>query len=407
VTARDVIEILAIMLAAGLVSELVATAIHVPRMAVLLAAGVLLGPDVTGALDFELNAIGVQLLLSFGVSFILFYGGLGVSLDVLSRVGVGLTLLAVPGVVLTALVAGAVAAWAFGIPFEAGFLIGAIVAPTDPAILIPLFERLRVRPKISQTIVAESALNDATGAVLALSVAGYVGESGSSFASPLADFVVELGLSVALGLAFGFLLALVLSDRPAGIWRQSPAVTVAAVIAAAYVSIDSAGGSGYMGAFIAGLMAGNARHFGLRAAEHHERELEFGTERITDVVVLFVFVAVGVNLPLGEMADDALRALAVVAALILVARPLTVLACLLPDRRGRWEPREMAFLGWTRETGVVPLSLAGILLAEGIAYDEEIITVVAFAIVVTLAVQATTKPWLARRLGLLEPETPA
>jgi cell volume regulation protein A len=381
VDARDVTETLALILAAGLVSELLATALRVPRMVVLLAAGIVLGPDVAGVLEVELDAIGVQLLLTFGVSFILFYGGLGVSLDVLSRVGVGLALLAVPGVVLTAFVVGAVASFAFSIPFEAGFLVGAVVAPTDPAILIPLFERLRVRPKISQTIVAESALNDATGAVLALAVAAHLAEGGGSVARPLLDFVVELALSVGLGLTFGFLLALVLSDRPVGIWRQSPAVAVAALIAASYVSIDSAGGSGYMGAFIAGVIAGNARHFGLRAAEEHERELEFATERVTDVVVLFVFVALG--------------------------RPITVLACLLPDRRGAWQRGEIAFLVWTRETGVVPMSLAAILLAEGVRYETEIVTVVAFAIIVTLAVQATTKAWLARRLELLETETVA
>jgi potassium/hydrogen antiporter len=404
VDARDVIETLALILAAGLVSELVATALRLPRMVVLLAAGVVLGPDVAGVLEVELDAIGVQLLLTFGVSFILFHGGLNASLDVLSRVGVGLGLLAVPGVVLTALVVGAVASFAFGIPFEAGFLVGAVVAPTDPAILIPLFERLRVRPKVSQTIVAESALNDATGAVLALAVAAHIVEGGGSLAAPLADFVIELALSVGLGLAFGFLLALVLSDRPVGIWRQSPAVAVAALIAAAYVSIDTAGGSGYMGAFIAGVIAGNARHFGLRAAEEHERELEFASERVTDVVVLFVFVVVGASLPLGDMAENALAGLAVVAALIALARPVTALACLLPDRRGAWEGREIAFLAWTRETGVVPISLAGILLAEGVRYETEIVTVVAFAIVVTLAVQTTTKGWLARRLDLLEPE---
>ena len=402
--ARDVIETLAIILAAGLVSELVATALRLPRMVVLLAAGIVLGPDVAGALEVELDAIGVQLLLTLGVSFILFYGGLRVSLEVLSRVGVGLALLAVPGVVLTAFVVGAVAAFAFNLPFEVGFLIGAVVAPTDPAILIPLFERLRVRPKVSQTIIAESALNDATGAVLALAVAAHLVEGGGSLATPLVDFVVELALSVALGVAFGFLLALVLSDRRVGIWRQSPAVAVAALIATAYVSIDSAGGSGYMGAFIAGVIAGNARHFRLAAAEAHERELEFATERVTDVVVLFVFVVVGASLPLEDMAENALAGLAVVAALIALARPVTALACLLPDRRGAWDGREIAFLAWTRETGVVPISVAGLLLAEGVRYETEIVTVVAFAIVVTLAVQATTKAWLARRLGLLEPE---
>jgi cell volume regulation protein A len=104
------------------------------------------------------------------------------------------------------------------------------------------------------------------------------------------------------------------------------------------------------------------------------------------------------------MMDEALPALATLATLIFLARPLTVLACLLPDRRGRWRREELAFLSWTRETGVVPAALVGVLVAEGVRQESELITVVALAIVVTLALQSTTKGWLARRLGLTEPE---
>jgi hypothetical protein len=81
---------------------------------------------------------------------------------------------------------------------------------------------------------------------------------------------------------------------------------------------------------------------------------------------LLVFIVVGTNLPLDVMGDNAFPALAVVAALILLARPVTVAACLLPDRRAGWTPEEGVFLACTRETGVVPVSLAGILIAEGI-----------------------------------------
>ncbi|MBA2537864.1 MAG: sodium:proton antiporter [Actinobacteria bacterium] len=401
-TARDVIETLAIILAAGLLAEAIAGALRLPRMIVLLAAGVALGPEALDFLDLPLDSIGVELLLLLGVSFILFHGGLGLSFDVLSRVGIGLVLLAIPGVLITAVVVGLAATAVFGVPFEAGFLIGAVLAPTDPAILIPLFERLRVREKVRQTVIAESGLNDAVGAVLALSVATFVLESEGSFAEPLTDFATEVVVSVAIGAGFGLLLAVVLSDHRFGLWRESSAVALMGVVAATYASTDFAGGSGYMGAVIAGLIAGNAESLRLGRAEQHERELHFVAERITDVVVLFVFIAVGANLPLGEMADEALAALAVIAVLILVARPLTVVACLLPDRRGRWEWREIGFVAWTRETGVVPVALAGILFAEGVPYENEIVTSVAFAVIVTLLLQSTTKQWLARRFGLLE-----
>jgi len=400
---QDVMEILAIMLAAGLASSVLADILRLPRMVLLLAAGVLIGPEVLDWLDVPVGSVGVQLLLTLGVSLILFYGGLQLSLRILSRVGVGLGLLAVPGVVITAVVTGAAAAVAFDIPFEEGFLIGAVIAPTDPSILIPLFDRLRVRPKVMQTVIAESALNDPTGAVLALTIAAFILGGSESGVGAVGDFVSELALSTVLGVVLGVLLALVVSERRFGIWREFPAIVVGLAVAAGYASIDAAGGSGYLGAFIAGLIAGNTELLGLRISKPVRQEIDQFAELTADIVVLLVFITLGANLPLGTMADNLLPALAILAVFLLVARPLTVLACLLPDRRGRWTRNEIVFLAWTRETGVVPASVAGLLLAMGAPNEDEMVTVVALAIVVTLVLQTTTKAWLAERLGLLEP----
>jgi cell volume regulation protein A len=177
-------------------------------------------------------------------------------------------------------------------------------------------------------------------------------------------------------------------------------VTVAAVVAGGFVALQAAGGSGYLGAFIAGVIAGNVATFGLHRAEHHEQQLATFTHLATSVVVLLVFITLGANLPLRALWDDLLPGLAVIATLVLVARPLAVLVCLLPDRRGRWTWPEIGFVAWARETGVVPAAVAATLAAEGVAHEHEIFTAVALAIMVTLLVQSTTKPWLARRLRL-------
>jgi cell volume regulation protein A len=401
-TVKDVILTIAIMLGAGLVCQLVADTLRVPRMLVLLLAGTLLGPSVSDAIDIPLDSMGAQLLLTLGVSFILFHGGLQLSTRVLSRVAIGLTLLAVPGVVVTALVAGSVAALVFNLPLTSGLLIGAALAPTDPAILIPLFERLRVRPKVSQTIIAESALNDPTGAVLALAVASVVVSGDASLTTPLQKFVVDLVISTALGVVFGVVLSAAVSSRRAGIWRESSAIAVMAVISASYFSIDSAGGSGYLGAFLAGLIVGNMEQLGLAMHSHHERDLRVLVATVADVMVMFVFITLGANLPWREIADELGPALVVIATLILVARPLTVLVCLLPDRRGSWSREEILFLSWTRETGVVPAAIAGIMVGLHVPHAELVVTTVALAIIVTLSVQATSKRWLARRLRLTE-----
>ena len=85
---------------------------------------------------------------------------------------------------------GVVAYLVFDLPCTAALLVGAVLAPTDPAILIPLFVRSRLRPKVAQTVIAESAFNDPTGAALALALAGVVltgeqlGERARSASSP-------------------------------------------------------------------------------------------------------------------------------------------------------------------------------------------------------------------------------
>jgi potassium/hydrogen antiporter len=411
VTTKDVILTITLMLAAGLGAELLAELLRVPPMLLLLATGAVLGPSALNAIDVPLDSIGAQLILTLGVSFILFHGGLQLSLQVLNKVSIGLGMLVVPGVVLTALVTGLVAALAFGVPLTTGFLIGAALAPTDPAILIPLFERIRLRPKISQTIIAESALNDPTGAVLALAFAGVVLSGSASVTAPMTDFLLDLALSTALGIVFGIVLSAVVSSRRSGIWRESAAIVVIAVVSGSYFSIDSAGGSGYLGAFLAGLILGNMPLLGLGMHSHHEDEMRAFVTTVSRTMVMLVFITLGANLPWRSMADHFWPALAVLTTLLLVARPLTVLTCLLVDRRGDWSWEEILFLAWTRETGVVPAALAGIIVSMHVPNADLVVTSVALAIILTLGLQSTTKRWLADRLKLLDvdadpPRTP-
>ena len=97
-----------------------------------------------------------------------------------------------------------------------------------------------------------------------------------------------------------------------------------------------------------------------------------------------------------------LGGVAVVAVLMLVARPVTVFLCALPDRRARWSFAEMLFMCWTRETGVIPAALAGLLLGMKAPGAHMIASVTFIAILMTILIQAPTTRWLGRRLGLLE-----
>src|SRR5947208_12595396 len=92
----------------------------------------------------------------------------------------------------------------------------------------------------------------------------------------------------------------------------------------------------------------------------------------------------------------------VVAIFMLVARPVTVFLCALPDRRARWSLNEMLFMCWTRETGVIPAALAGLLLGMKAPGAQMIASVTFIAVLMTILIQAPTTKWLGRRLGLLE-----
>jgi cell volume regulation protein A len=399
---RDIILTLTLLLVAGLLARLLSTLVRVPEIVFLLGIGALLGPSALDVLDVPLDSLGAQLVFTLGVSMILFYGGLNLSLDILRKVWLSLGLLAVLGVIVTAAITGAAAALAFGLPFENGLLIGAVLSPTDPAILIPLFIGSRLRQKVAQTVVAESAFNDPTGAVLALAVAGALLSGSNSVTGPAGDFLGQLALSTVGGVLAGVVLSAAISSRRTGIWRESSAIAVLAVLGLSYVSLDFAGGSGYLGAFLAGLIVGNMKMLGLSMHDEHSRDLMITSRSLADIVTIFVFVLVGANLPLQALGEEILPALAVVAVLLLVARPVTVAICMLPDRRSGWSRGELAFVCWTRETGVVPAALVGVLTALSVPNGDLLASVVALAILVTLAVQAIPAPWLARRLGLLE-----
>ncbi len=298
---------------------------------------------------------------------------------------------------------GVTAHLAFDLPWDMALLVGAVLSPTDPAILIPLFVRSRLKPKLAQTVIAESAFNDPTGAALALTLAGVVLTGSNSVTGPAGEFLVDLGISTVLGIVAGVVLAAAISSSRSGIWRESAAIAVLTVITISFFSLDTAGGSGYLGAFLAGLIVGNTEHLGLgHPDEPHMQEVGQFAFNLADIVTLIVFMVLGANIPFDTLGENLLPALAVLATLMLVARPLTVFVCALPVRAERWSRNELAFLCWTRETGVVPAALVGVLAGLGVPNGDVFASVVALAIVLTLLFQALPARWLAGRLGLLE-----
>jgi potassium/hydrogen antiporter len=391
-----------LILGAGLVSQLVATLIKVPEMVVLVAAGALIGPSVLGIVSNPLDGVGAQLLFNIGVALILFHGGTGISLRVISRTAVGLGLLVLPGVLITAVIVALVIWPVFGVAFPVALLIGAVLASTDPAILIPLFDRLKLRPKVAQTVIAESAFNDVTGTVLTLTLVSVAEAGNLTLSGPALEFGRELVLGSAIGIVAGLILCYAIaSTARSGIWDESPGVAILAVAVVGYFSTESLGGSAYLATFLMGLMVGNMDLLGLGHHDEHATLLEGFLGQVAEIATLLIFVTLGLNLPFEALGEYLLGGLLVMFVFIFVARPITVLACLLPDRRGAWTRQEIAFIAWCRETGVIPAAVASLLLARGVEGAEIAVSLVAMAVCVTLLLQATTAGYLARRLNLL------
>lgn len=409
---EEALRTIGIVLAVGLIAVPIAGYLRLPSMVVLVVAGVLAGPQLLDLVEVPISAPGPSLLFSLGVALILFHGGMGISVRVISRTAVGLLLLAIPGVMITAGIVAVAVMPLFGVSWSIALMVGAALGATDPAILVPLFERLGLRPRVAQTVIAESAINDPMATILTLTLSGIVVAGGMSSSiiagdSPLVDFLRSIGLGLVIGVVGGLVIAILLSDRRLGILRESTAATLLAMVALAYAAGEATGGSPYLAAFIAGLIVGNKELLGIGHHDEQERVLDTYISQTVDVIVLGIFVVLGLNLDPRALIDNLWAGLAVMAVFIFIARPVTVAICLGLDRRAQWTRQEAIFITWCRETGVVPVAVASMLLAEGVPGAPVVATLVTFAVVTTLLLQATTAGWLARRLDLLEPPSAA
>jgi cell volume regulation protein A len=178
-------------------------------------------------------------------------------------------------------------------------------------------------------------------------------------------------------------------------------VTLVAVIGA-YFAADGMQASGFMAVFVFGIMLGNKEAFGFKMEAGEAQKLDEFVLTTAFIMRLFIFILLGAQVDFGLMKQYWAGGVIVVAILMLVARPLTVFACALPDRRARWSFSEMLFMCWTRETGVIPAALAGLLLGMKAPGAQMIVSVTFIAILMTILIQAPTTKWLGRRLGLLE-----
>jgi potassium/hydrogen antiporter len=392
-----------LILALGTVAALAAQKMRIPDIAVFLVVGIIIGPQALSLVQIKADSPLNQITLLFGASYILFDGGASLRLRVLKQVWITIVVLATVGVLITAFITGFAAHMLLGMPVAIALLLGATLASTDPATLVPVFRQVRIRDRVAQTVMSESAFNDAMGAIIVFSLLPIALGSGDfSAAGALLNLLKQSLLGILTGIALGYLAALLIAHQKwAFLAEYAPVVTVVAVIGA-YFAASGLGASGFMAVFVFGIMLGNSETFGLPMERGDAQKLNEFVLTTAFIMRLFIFILLGAQVDFAEIGRRWAAGMAIVLVLMLVARPVTVFICAWPDRRARWSLAELLLMCWTRETGVIPAALAGLLLGLKAPGAHTIAAITFIAILMTILIQAPTTEWLGRRLGLLE-----
>jgi cell volume regulation protein A len=218
----------------------------------------------------------------------------------------------------------------------------------------------------------------------------------------LFDLLKQAVVGILAGAVLGYLAALLIAhERWAFLVEYAPVVTLVAVIGA-YFAADGMQASGFMAVFVFGIVIGNKDSFGFKMAPAEALKLDEFVMTTAFIMRLFIFLLLGSQVDFHLMGQYWFGGVIVVVVFMLVARPLAVFLCALPDRRAKWSFNEMLFMCWTRETGVIPAALAGLLLGLKAPGAQVIASVTFIAILMTILIQAPTTRWLGSRLGLLE-----
>ena len=369
-----------------------------PLLLVFLGLGMLVGEEGPGGIRFhDFNA--AYLIGSIGLAIILFDGGLRTDPGDFRRALWPALALATLGVIITTAIVGAVAALLFSASWTSGLLIGAIVAPIDAAAVSALFHlrRLELRARIAAILEVESGINDPTSVLLAVVLVDLLlapaPVTGSHFIALLAREVIG---GAAFGVGGGYLL-LALVNRVEATSGLYPILALAGATAL-FGGAQTVGASGFLTAYLAGLILGGHRH---RATQVINQA--FDAFAWLSQIVLFLML--GLLVTPRALVPTLGPSLIVAAVLMLVARPLAVTSCLFPFR---YTAKEIAFISWVGLRGAVPIFLAIIPVLAGLPDAATFFGVAFITALTSLIIQGWTVAGAARMLDLdVPPPLPA
>ncbi|MCP3982058.1 MAG: sodium:proton antiporter, partial [bacterium] len=387
--------VVAIALAAGILAQSLARHLKLPGIVLLLAAGVLLGPDVAGVVDPHALGPALHVLVGFAVAVILFEGGLNLSLSRLRSQATVIQRLLTIGALVTAVGGAFSARWIMGWDWRPSIAFGALVVVTGPTVVTPLLRRIKVKYRVATVLEAEGVLIDAIGAVLAVvTLQVLISPSGSSIADGAAGVVLRLGFGLVVGLAGGALVALALRFRKVVPDGLENVFTLSLVLALFQASNALLPESGIMTVTAAGFVVGNAR-------TRVRRELMEFKEQLTVMLIGMLFVLLAASVRLEGVFELGYPALLTIACLMFIVRPINIALCTI---RTELTVKDRVFLSWIAPRGVVAAAISTLFAQAfdhaGIPGGEPLQALVFAVIAGTVLVQGLTGGVVARLLGL-------
>jgi cell volume regulation protein A len=363
-----------------------------PSLLVYLALGIAIGEAGLG-IEFE-NAALTRTLGICALLVIIAEGGLSSRWSVQRPVLPAAVSLATFGVVVSVAVVGLAVHLLLGLPWQLALLYGAVLSSTDAAAVFSTLRWLRLRPRLVALLEAESGMNDAPAVLLVLALSVPAG-----LVLPWWQQAVMIGYELLGGAVVGLVVGAV---GALGLRRFAlPAAGLYPLAAMGFAVLSYACGavahaSGFLAVYVTGVILGNAR------IPHRQAVLGFA-DGLAWLAQIGLFVLLGLLASPGELPAAILPALLVGVVLVLLARPLSVLASVSWFRIGL---REQAFLSWAGLRGAVPIVLATIPLSLAVPGSRALFNAVFVLVVVFTVAQAGTLPPVAGWLRVTAPAEP-
>ena len=385
---------LGLAMALGMLSQVIARKFHLPGIVVLLAAGVLFGPDGFNWILPESLGPALHIIVGFAVAVILFEGGMNLRISRIKREESAIRGLITIGALIT-LVGGTLSTLVFlGWDFRTSILFGTLIIVTGPTVISPLLKRVRIHHGVSTVLEAEGILLDAIGAivaVVALEVA--LSPSGLSLIKGVFHIISRLAVGAVLGIIGGGLLTLLFRIRrlvPEGLENV---FILSWVFALFQIANATSPESGIAAVTVAGMTIGNSNTY------IHRELLEF-KEQLTVLMIGMLFILLAADVRITDIQLLGLKGVLTVLFLMIVIRPLSVFSSTVNTDL---DTRHKLLLSWIAPRGIVAAAVASLFAFEmnQHGYDGTQLRALVFLLITMTVLSAgLTGGWVSSMLNL-------